>query len=112
MTDDDPGEEIVRATRRMARSRETDPVGFLAMVLERIWLESEPDDVEFLWRHQHEGTPWWTENALLAFDAVLAAPPEDLPTWLDEHAARDAEDRAAGLAWLRAQRDLARSWSG
>ncbi|MFT4216077.1 MAG: hypothetical protein QM619_02690 [Micropruina sp.] len=72
--------------------RQRDPQGFLADVLEAVWLESDESQVDALWRHHRASTPWWTENALRAFEAVLADPPAELCAWIEAHAGRGVDD--------------------
>ena len=103
------GEDLEQLVRAMTERRMRDPLGFLAEVLEGIWLESNEDDVEFLWRHRLRVAPWWAENALLAFEQVLADPPADLCAWIETHAGRGVDDDGACyagqtcVAWLASQ---------
>ena len=112
------GEDLEQLIRAMNERRARDPLSFLAEVLEVIWLESDEEDVDFLWRHRLRNAPWWAENALLAFDAVLVDPPDDLCAFVESHAGRgvDDEGRMYGgqtcLAWLASQRDRLKSIQG
>jgi hypothetical protein len=109
------GGDLEQLIRAMNERRARNPLAFLAEVLEGIWLESDEDDVDFLWRHRQRDAPWWAENALLAFDAVLADPPDDLCDFVETHAGRGVDDDGlmyggqTCLAWLASQRDRLRS---
>ena len=87
-------------------------------MLESIWLESDENDVEFLWRHRLRNAPWWAENALLAFEAVLADPPDDLCDFVEIHAGRGVSDESpmyggqTCLARPASQRDRLKSIRG
>lgn len=105
------GEDLDQLIQAMAQRRARDPLAFLAEVLERIWLESGEDDIAVLWRHQLESAPWWAENAVRAFEAVLADPPPDLCVFIEAHAGRGVSDDGlmyggqSCLAWLASQLD-------
>jgi hypothetical protein len=117
MTDPEP-DDLQGRIAAMTRRRAADPLGFLADVLESVWLESDEADVAFLWTHRSRVAPWWIDNALAAFATVLADPPEDLCSFIETHAGRaaDSNGRMYGdlscLDWLRTQRDLVQSLTG
>jgi hypothetical protein len=112
---DSGGEDLEQLVRAMTERRKRDPLGFLVEVLKGIWLESDENDVEFLWRHRLRNAPWWAENALLAFEAVLADPPGNLCDLIEEHAGRGVSDDGlmyggqSCLAWLASQLERLRA---
>lgn len=109
-------DNLEQRVRQLRKQHDSDPLTFFNQVLEAIWLESDDDDIEFLWRHRLRNAPWWAQDALLAFERVLGWPPDDLCDHIEEHAGRvvtaeenSAASRRACIDWVRKQLELLRS---
>jgi hypothetical protein len=105
------GEDLLALIRRQSAERRANPRGFLCEFLQTYWYEFTEEEQRANWERQVEQYPWYAEDLLACADAVLADPPEDLATlledcggvWLDEQAPAD---------WLRERRaELGRVYS-
>jgi hypothetical protein len=110
------GDSLEQRILEMRERHRRDPVAFFAEVLEAIWMQSEPKDVEFLWQHRLRSAPWWAEDALWVFERVIADPPSNLCDLIASHAERSpvvdeqtGDQHEACVAWVRAQLEFLRS---